>query len=405
MNFKYVWIVLKKELKDIIRDKKTILSNILIPIILMPVLFSVMGGGIKKLEKDMSENITVAVSEKSNDENVKKILQDEIFAQNQNIVLQGVVKDPVEAVRNGEVRFVVEVEPDFEQKLKQGKPFEINFIYNHSDTKANGSFQILMQAVEQYKQKVIMQRLQAQGIDPEILQPVVVKQTNAADEKKSGNMMLMMILPLLVAIIIASGGIPAATDLVAGERERGTFEPLLTTRPDRMSILLGKYFAVTLFSFVGLISQFAGMFIAVKMNPQIMGFGASGEMGGIYIPLPALLLSILILAALGMVFAGIQFALSTYAKSFKEAQTYMSFLIFAAMVPAYATMMMQPEDFQTFMFAIPLLNAIASFKTILGNVINYTNLFIALASSVGYVIISLIFSASLFNKEKVLFRS
>ena len=93
-----------------------------------------------------------------------------------------------------------------------------------------------------------------------------------------------------------------------------------------------------------------------------------------FIPPGALLISILIIIALGMVFAAIQLAISTFARSFKEAQTYLSFLTFIAMVPGYATMMMQPEDLRPLMFFVPLLNAIASLKMSLGGVINYAYL-------------------------------
>ena len=105
-----------------------------------------------------------------------------------------------------------------------------------------------------------------------------------------------------------------------------------------------------------------------------------------FIPIGALLLSILIIISLGMVFAAIQLAVSTYARSFKEAQTYLSFLIILAMVPGYATMMMQPDDLQLFMFFVPLLNAIASLKMSLGGVINYTYL------TMGWNILDLCYS-------------
>lgn len=106
-----------------------------------------------------------------------------------------------------------------------------------------------------------------------------------------------------------------------------------------------------------------------------------------------------------MVFAAIQLAISTFARSFKEAQTYLSFLTFIAMVPGYATMMMQPEDLRPLMFFVPLLNAIASLKMSLGGVINYAYLGIGLATSVVYVILSLMLAAWMFNKEKYLFRN
>ncbi len=218
--------------------------------------------------------------------------------------------------------------------------------------------------------------------------------------------MIMMMLPMLISILMAVGGIPAATDLVAGEKERATFEPLLTTQSGRMSILLGKYFTVTLFSIMSVIAQFIGVVIGFIVSPGFFNMGSEASMGmSFYIPPAALFLSILITITLGMVFAALQLAVSTYARSFKEAQTYLSFFIFIAMVPAYATMMMQPADLKLYMFFVPLLNVIASLKMILGNVINYTSLGIALGTSIIYVIISLIFATSLFNKEKVLFRS
>ena len=233
----------------------------------------------------------------------------------------------------------------------------------------------------------------------------MVVQNNVANEKTGGNMMLMMILPMLISILMAVGGIPAATDLVAGEKERGTLEPLLTTQSGRASILLGKYLTVTAFSIVCVISQFIGVVIGAIMTPSFLTMGYAGGDIEFYMPSMALLLIVIITITLGMVFAGIQLAISTYSKSFKEAQTYLSFLMIVAMIPAYATMMLQPGDIKLYMFFVPLLNVIASLKMVLGNIINYTYLGIALSTSIIYVALSLTFAVSLFNKEKVLFRN
>lgn len=83
----------------------------------------------------------------------------------------------------------------------------------------------------------------------------------------------------------------------------------------------------------------------------------------------------------------------------------MSFLMIVAMVPGYATMFLQPGDLQTFMFVLPVLNTIAAFKMILGGVISYPDLILALVTSVIFVAVTLWLAASLFKKEKVLFRS
>ncbi|MDD2503604.1 MAG: ABC transporter permease subunit, partial [Clostridia bacterium] len=119
----------------------------------------------------------------------------------------------------------------------------------------------MTQAIQEYSQKQVEQRLIDMNIDLQILQPVSIVPINEADENAGGNFMLMMIVPMLASILIAVGGIPAATDLVAGEKERATFEPLLTTQAGRMSILLGKYMTVTMFSFVSVIAQLIGLLI------------------------------------------------------------------------------------------------------------------------------------------------
>lgn len=405
MNFKHVWIVFKKEVKDMGRDKKTLLTNLLIPIILMPLLFYLMSGSFEKMEKDIVENIPVAISSDSDTQEIRDLLQNDIFANYPNIVFDKAVEDPMQAVRAKVARFVISIDKDYAQNLANGSTYQITIIYDHSDTKSQGSYGILVEAIDQYNQRIVSKRLEDINIDPQILEPARIVQSNASEEKTGGNMMIMMMLPMLISILIAVGGIPAATDLVSGEKERGTFEPLLTTQAGRMSILLGKYFTVTLFSIVSVIAQFIGVVIGGIISPGFFTLGEAGAEISFYIPTGALILTILITITLGMVFAGLQLAVSTYARSFKEAQTYLSFFIIIAMIPAYATMMMQPDDITMGMFFVPLLNAIASLKMVLGNVINYGYLAISLGTSLIYVMLSLLFASSLFNKEKVLFRS
>lgn len=404
MKFKHVWIVFKKEVKDIIRDKKTVITSIVIPMILIPLLNILVGGGVEKLQKDINENVTIALSENSRTDDIKQLVQTEIIKDRVNIKLVN-VDNSIEAVRQEKVRLVLDFEEDYAKKLKAQQPFSIKLIYDKSKTKSEATVSIISQAIDDFNRRIVEQRLTAIGMNPDVLQPAKIEHNNVADEKQSGNPVLMMILPLMLGLLVVVGGIPAATDLVAGEKERFTFEPLLTTKPGRSSILMGKYLTVTLFSFVSVLAIMAGFFIGYLINPSSITMGVQEQMGGFYVPPLAMFLALLITMMLGMTFAGIQIALSTYARSFKEAQTYLSFLIFAAMIPAYATMFTQPADIQSSMFLIPVLNTISALKMILGGVINYTNLIMALVSSIVYVAITLIFASSLFNKEKVLFRS
>lgn len=404
MKLRHVMIVFKKEVKDLIRDRRTIISSILLPMILIPLLNIVMGGGIQKFEKDINENVSIALSQASNTPEINKLVRERILSKNANIVLVE-TDDPLKALENDEIRCIVDFESDYVRKLEEGKPAAVTLQYNESRTKSSAATDIVSDAIEEFESEIVNERLAAKGIDLELLDPFEIELQNMAPNQKGNNMMLEMMLPLMISMLVAVGGIPAATDLVAGEKEHNTFEPLLTTMPDRGSLLLGKYFAVTLFSFVSVIAILAGLGFGYLLNPNSLTMGIDSQIYGYEIDPLAAVFSVIITIALGMTFSGIQIALSTIAKSYKEAQTYLSFLMLGSMVPAYATMFMQASDMAPVMYAMPVLNTIACFKMVLSGNIIYSNLIIALAASVIFVTLTLWFASSIFKKEKVLFRS
>jgi len=404
MRFKHVWTVFKKEVKDLCRDKRTLLVSIVVPMVIIPLMYVFLGGGIEKLQKDINENVTVALSQECKTPEIEALVRNEIIGDNPSIKLID-VDDPDYALKHDEVRLVLDIDREFDKKLSEGKPFQINILYDKSKTKSEGSIWVLNSAIEEYSRKVLAKRITALGASEDIIEPVKVEETNVSDDIRTSTSLLSTFLPFLIVILLTVGGVPPATDLVAGEKERNTFEPLLTTKPGRASILTGKYLTVTLFSFVTVIATILGIFIGYLINPNSLSMGTGQQVTGFYVPPVALLLTLLIAITMGMTFSGIQIALSTYARSFKEAQVYLSFLMIAAMVPAYSNMFTQPDDIATYSFLLPVLNTISAIKTVLGGSINYFHLLLAFASSVFYVIISLAIAVFMFNREKVLFRS
>lgn len=404
MKLKHIFIVFKKEVKDLTRDKRTLLTSILLPMLLIPLLNIVMGGGMQKFEKDINENVSIALSQASDTAEIRKLVQDRILSSNPNMLLVD-VDDPIEAIRNEQVRCIIDFEAGYEAKMKEGVPFKITLQYDESKTKSQISVDIVSDAIGEFEEALVKERLVSLGLGEELLHPFEIERNNVSANQQGNNMMLQMLLPLMIGMLVSIGGIPAATDLVAGEKERNTFEPLLTTMPDRGSLLVGKYLAVIMFSFVSVIAILAGLFFGYLANPNSLTMGMDTQIYGFEIQPLAMALAVVITIALGMTFSGIQIAISTFAKSYKEAQTYLSFLMLVAMVPGYATMFLQAGDLSPIMFALPVLNTIAAFKMILGGVINYSNLLIALITSFIFVVLTLGLAASLFKKEKILFRS
>ncbi len=401
---RHIWTVFKKEVKDISRDKRTLLISIVVPMVIIPLINSLVGGGIEKLQKDINENVSIALSDDSRTDDIVDLVKNKLFKDNKNITLVD-TDNPIEALKQDKVRLVLSIDKDYKSKIAEGKPFKIDISYDRSKTKSQGSIWIIREEIEKFNKSIINERIVALGKSPEFLEPVHIEEKDVADEAKTSTSMLATMLPIIIVILMTVGGVPAATDLVAGEKERNTLEPLLTTKPMRISILLGKYFTVTLFSFVTVIASIFGLIIGYILKPSSLNLGASQNISGFFVPIPALIIAILLAMALGMTFAGIQVALSTYAKSFKEAQVYLSFLMIAAMVPAYANFFTQPGDIPLYYYFIPVINTVSAFKVVLGGTINYMHLLIAFVSSAVHVVIALGIAVSMFNKEKVLFRS
>jgi sodium transport system permease protein len=404
MKLKHILIVFKKEVKDLARDKRTIVTSILLPMLLIPLLNVIMGGSAEKFTKGLNENVTIALSQTSNTPEIKQLVMEKLITGNSNLNLID-VSNPDEALKSEKIRCIIDFESGFADKIEKNEPFKITLKYDKSKTKSEASVDIVAGAINKFKDGIVSDRIAALKLNPDILEPVVIDRTNVATNQQGSNMMLIMMLPLMIGLLVSIGGIPAATDLVAGEKERKTFEPLLTTMPDRGSLLLGKYLAVTMFSFASVVAIVAGIVIGYTINPNSLTMGVDSQIAGFEIQPVAIVLALVITAALGMTFSGIQIALSAFAKSYKEAQTYMSFLMLGAMVPGYATIFMQPGDLQTYMFAVPVLNTISAFKMILGGTINYVNLLVALATSVIFVAATLWLAASLFKQEKIMFRT
>lgn len=401
---KHIWTVFKKEVKDLARDKRTLLISLIVPMVIIPLLNSFVGGGMEKLQKDINENVSIALSDDSRTDEIKELVKNKLFVNNNNIKVVD-EENPIDALKQDKVRLVISIDKEFKSKIAQGKPFQIDISFDKSKTKSEGSIWIVRQAIEEFNKSILNERIAGLGKSPEFLEPTKIEEKNVADEAKTSTSMLATFLPIIIVILMTVGGVPAATDLVAGEKERNTLEPLLTTKPKRISLLLGKYFTVTLFSFVTVIASIFGLIIGYILNPNSLNMGSGQNISGFFVPIPALILAILLAMALGMTFAGIQIALSTYARSFKEAQVYLSFLMIAAMVPSYANFFTQPADIPFYYYFIPVINTVSAFKVVLGGTINYVNLLIAFISSAVHVVIALAIAVSMFGKEKILFRS
>lgn len=391
MNIKYMMIVLRKELKDTFRDRKTIISSIIIPILIFPIMAFALGLGASEMINDEQKPIDIVMI--SNGETkLEKYLKETGQINFMD------TDDPDKALEELEIKAIVHVEKGFDEKIENGTMGNVKIKYDQSSSKSDMATSRLIRIIENYSQGITNERLKAIGVDLDTLKAVAIESTSVSKEGGMGLMIFSMIFPMLITIYSAVSGIAAATDLGAGEKERQTLEPLLTTKASRLSILGGKYLAVFIAGVIGTVASLIGFFIASIMNPEILG-------KGIALPLSSILTIGLFCIGLNLVFSGLELTISFYARNFKEAQTYLAPLSIILLIPAYATMYLDGKAVPEAYFHIPIINTIAIIKEAIVLIIDPIHILIVLAWTVVYIFASLFLTVNMFKKESVIFRA
>lgn len=408
MNIQHILIVFCKELKDTFRDKKSVMTNIILPLVMIPALYFFMNSVQTSTKNKLEEDFKIALIEDSRilktEEFVKnKIVKDEKIELVKYKDLESAKKD----LREENIVCIIDFHEDFFKSLENEKVAKITLLHDSSKSKSIIGTQMIQSKMAMINNEVAKEKLEKQGVSADILNLVVSVNEDIADIEKTSSAMqvIVMIVPMYLISVVISAGMPLAVDIFAGERERNTFESLLSTKANRLAILIGKYLAVIVFSLLSIFTSFVGLVIGIIINKSMFGIEeGTSILEAFNMPLPALILAIISSFTLAIVFGGILIAISTYAKTAKEAQTYMSYIMLPSMIPAFVTMMMQAGDVKMYMNFIPVLNTIASLKMVLGGVINYSYLFITVGVNILFGAIVTCFVIRMFNNEKIVIK-
>lgn len=398
------WIIVKKEFLDLFRDRKTWMTTVLIPVLLVPLLFFIMGNVFTKSSEEASKDIPIAIEDASGQ--VEKWI-----GQNPAFQIKPGITDLEKAVKDGDVRLGVRVDAAFQQKVEQMQPVSVSLLFDPSDNRSLISIGVLQNHLNLLNQQLLGERLGELGIQQQSLTPIEIKEVNLSTDEQMAGTFMSLIIPLLLLMSVATGGMPAAIDLVAGEKERGTLEALLTTPASSKAVLVAKLIVV---STMGCLSSIAslGAFAYTMTTDAFQNFssvpGEGGNAGG-SLSLDIftgqnLFFILLIIILLGIMFAGVQLALSTIAKGFKEASTYMSPLVIVAMIPAYLLMQTGAKELETYQFVLPIVNVIAIFKEFIYGIFNIGHIGMVIGSTLIYVAIAVGIATFLFRKESFVFK-
>jgi sodium transport system permease protein len=397
---KYIRIVFFKEMLDGFRDRRTLLTSLLLPLFLYPLMFTFMNRGMSDMLSGVEERTTVAVVGSRADE-VRDIL-----TLNPNITVAD-SEDPVEDLKSGDLTLVLRGTDAPDGKLN------VEIVFDDKKNDSTMAVNMVSGLITQYGQFVVEQSLAEMGVSLAELNPVMHSYKTLAEETGesdggSAGMMVSMMVPMLIVILLATGGMAIASDIFAGEKERKTMEPLLCTRAGRSAILTGKLLTVTTFAIMNVIASVTGMALSFLLAPDL--FGMTEEVpgavsGALSIPVPVLLLTVGLALLMALVFSGIHVVVSTYSRTSKEAATYGSFIMIMSYVPVFGTMFMGAGDIADWMMFIPVLNVVGALKMILGGVTNYVFLLGSVGVSLVFVIAIMALARWMFTKETIMLRS
>ena len=397
-----IFVVFKKEFLDTIRDRRTLVAMVLMPLVLFPAIF--VGGSWlmqSQMEEAAEETLTVAVLGEEGQQTAAPFRKKLAAAPNVEVASDVPVDTARTRIQDGAWDAAIVFASSFHQQVTEKKAGTVELIYE-SDDDSEVMLERLRPLLDQYEQQLLRSRFQAMGLSTEATRAVAVKEVNLASEKAQMAQQIGGFLPYMFLIFCFMGAMYPALDMGAGEKERGTLETLLTAPVSRFQFLVGKTLTITL----------AGLFAAVVSVLSIMGSVWFIEdipetmletaMSILSPSVVGVLLSLLV--PLTVFFAAAQLSLSFYAKSFKEAQSIVSPLTIAVLFPAFIGLL-PGFSLNTTTALIPVLNVALATKDALAGTLGMGHLLLVYASLLALAVASLLVCMFMIRSEKVLFRT
>ncbi|HBK70491.1 MAG TPA: ABC transporter permease [Flavobacteriaceae bacterium] len=390
---KTIFTVIKKELTDTLRDKKTLFSAILLPALAMPLLLL----GVTKLQqnllnKEQHKQLKVALI--GAPQNIVSQFKDTTFVLVNNIALVG-VKD---SINNGSLDAVLEFKPDFEEKVSNLKSGGLNLYYKSTNLMVEKR---IREKLDSYKSVIMDDRIKQLDLSPEALEPLAISKIDIASPKEQIGKMIGGFIPYIFIIFCFMGCMYPALDLITGEKERGTIETLLTVPASRFKILIGKTITIALIGISAALMTIAGMFVGLKFIDGIPPdfLNAINDILG----LKFILMLFAMLIPLSVFFAGLLSAVVVRASSFKEAQSYATPMSFLVIIPAMIALMPGVElNWQTVW--IPILNIALATKEIIAGTIQPAHYIMVVGSLILLAVVAVFFSLKQFSKETMVLK-
>ncbi len=330
-----ILVVCRKEVLENGRDRRTVFSTLFFGPLFAPALFAVL------------INVMLSQALSSMDEVMELPIIGAEHAPNLVSFMGRYGLEPVDdgptsleaaraAVARGQYDIALAVDPDYPQAFRSGDDARVTLIVDRSETGATAASQRVRAVLDAYANQIGMLRLQARGLNPAVMRAVTIDELDVSTAAARSVLLLGMLTYFLLLATLA-GGFYLAIDGTAGERERGSLEPLLTVPVGRSSLLLGKMAATICYMLLSLALTLVGFTIALKFVPlETLGMRANFDA-------VVALQTFLLLAPFTPLGAALMTLVASFTRSYKEAQTYLTLVLLIPTLPLLLASLLNVE--------------------------------------------------------------
>ncbi len=397
MRFAIIKTIFFKEMLDTLRDKRTLIAMIGVPIVLYPALFIMIAQvALIQLEKIEETPSRVALLTEEMD-----FLRERIEAFPLIELQEG--EDPEAQLLEGDLDAIVVVEGAIEQPLAAGETVHLEIRFDSTAAASNKAADRLVHAMVEHGEGLLAERLDAQGLPESFAVPLLIKRVNTAPPAKKTGSLLGSILPLMMVVMLGVGAFYPAVDLTAGEKERGTFETLLSTPTSKLEIVCGKFLTVfSLSMFTGFLNL-ASMIATLVFQLSQMAPDGEGPLDATLFEIPPQSIGaiVLVLIPLSFFISAIMMTVSLLARSFKEAQNYVTPFFLGITLPA-GVVAIPGIDLSESARLIPIANASLLFRDLMMGTVAIDTIFTVFIATSIYALLALVLASWMFQREEVI---
>ena len=396
---KRIVIVAKKEIIEFVRDWRTIVALVLIPLLLFPLLFIAFPIVMQNEAAELDQKIVdVLIQSDDIDQSLIDIIENQsahvtVMPLDKNLTTLSDPNNNTENLRNFEYDAILRLE-------LRNDTWYYAILHLSTSEQSNEARSRLLDVLIDWEDGLTTQRIESAGLDADsTLNPLrwdgVISDADVATKGEQAGMLLSLFIPFVLAIWTASAAVQPSIDMTVGERERGTLESLLSLPLTRTELLLGKWLAVVSITAVGVALQITGLLFGIA-------YLASDFIDVPSLSIGAILLLTLAVGFYGTMIVALYLALAMRSKSVKEAGSVLTPITLAMIMPILLTQFINLDDVEMFWFGVPFVNVLLGLRELLLNRIIIEHVVVWVVVSSIICILTVRYAAKQFHREDII---